>query len=310
MCTSMALPTPDGRHLFGRTLDLDTHFGERVVLTPRRFPLCFTDCYPQTHHYALLGMAAVAKGYPLYAEAMNEKGLCMAGLRFADHAAYAPRPREGWVNLAPRELIPYLLGHCATLPEARAALRDVCVVDVPVSEDMPAAPLHWHLADADPSHGGLIVEVTEEGMRLYDDPTDGMGVLTNAPPYPTQRRRLANSSAARGDVAELPGDYTSTSRFVRGAALRRLAVAGMGAVGEDHGGGDAAVAHFFRLLGAVSPPIGAVTTPDGGLHRTLYTCCMDTRLGVYRYTTEEEATVRRVSFGESDVGGDTLVFLS
>ena len=44
MCTSLALPSPDGTHLFGRTLDLDTHFGEAVTLTPRRYPFTFDGC--------------------------------------------------------------------------------------------------------------------------------------------------------------------------------------------------------------------------------------------------------------------------
>jgi hypothetical protein len=68
-----------------------------------------------------LGMAAVtdgpnASGYPLYAEAMNEKGLCMAGLRFAESAVYAPRPCAGFLNLAPWELIPYLLAPAPRWP--------------------------------------------------------------------------------------------------------------------------------------------------------------------------------------------------
>lgn len=41
-------------------------------------------------------MAHVADGYPLYYDAMNEKGLCMAGLNFVGNAAYAaPRGGEG-----------------------------------------------------------------------------------------------------------------------------------------------------------------------------------------------------------------------
>ena len=36
MCTSLALPAPNGAHLFGRTLDLDAHFGESVTLAPRQ----------------------------------------------------------------------------------------------------------------------------------------------------------------------------------------------------------------------------------------------------------------------------------
>ena len=321
MCTSLALPTPRGTNLFGRTLDLDTHFGESVTLTPRRYPFHFADCYPHTHHYALLGMATVmdspaAQGYPLYAEAMNEKGLCMAGLRFAENAVYADTPRGGWLNLAPWELIPYLLGTCATVEEARAALGDIWMVDKPFSDTVGTAPLHWHMVDADPTHGGLILEVTAAGMKIYRDRPDGAGVLANDPAYSEQMAALRACRAIRGDEPGLPGDYSSPSRFVRAATLRRwwmeqtalkaakeAAKDGADEAGKD-GGGDYAVAQFFRVLGAVSPTAGAVMTPEGRCHRTLYTCCMDTAAGAYLYHTEADPTIRKISFSAQDLNGE------
>lgn len=314
MCTSLTLPTADGRHLFGRTLDLDDHFGESVTLTPRRYSFSFADCYPHTHHYALLGMATVADGstaigYPLYAEAMNEKGLCMAGLRFARSAVYAQRPQAGLLNLAPWELIPYLLGTCATVDEVRAALGDVCIVDKPFSDKVGTAPLHWHVADADPSHGGLILEITADGMKLYSDEA---GTLTNDPSYPVQTAALESYRFARGDVPGLPGDYSSSSRFVRGATLRRWWLeAGMShsTEAEKDAAGKHGVAQFFSILGAVSPTAGAVMTPAGACHRTLYTCCMDTATGTYHYRPEGEVSVRAISFAEYDLNGETVMTL-
>ena len=314
MCTSLTLPSPDGTNLFGRTLDLDTHFGEAPTLTPRRYPFRFADCYPLTHHYALLGMATVmdgptASGYPLYAEAMNEKGLCMAGLRFKENAVYAPRPQVGHVNLAPWELIPYLLGTCATVAEARATLADICVVDKPFSDTVGTAPLHWHIADADPSHGGLIVEVTAQGMKLYDDRPDGVGVLTNDPPYPEQVAALRACKACRGDTPDLPGDYSSPSRFIRAALLRKWAIGDSLSpqpVGDDitQAAKASPQTQFFRILSAVSPMAGAVMTPEGRCHRTLYTCCMDTAAVAYLYHTEPDPTLRRISFSARDLNGE------
>lgn len=325
MCTSLTLPTPHDTNLFGRTLDLDDRFGESVTLTPRRYPFSFADCYPHTHHYALLGMAAVVNGYPLYAEAMNEKGLCMAGLRFAKCAVYAPRPEVGFLNLAPWELIPYLLGTCATVAEVHAALGDIRIVDKPFSDTVGTAPLHWHIADADPSHGGLILETTVEGMRIYEDSPDGAGVLTNDPPYPEQLAALDSCRVQRGDTPGLPGDYSSPSRFIRAAILRRWAVERMGtdtaspadppcsadpACPTDPtsgAGNNPDVARFFSLLAAVSPTPGAVMTPEGRCHRTLYTCCMDTATGVYHWRQEGDTEVRAVAFAECDLFGDTVV---
>ena len=308
MCTSLALPSPDGTHLFGRTLDLDTHFGEAVTLTPRRYPFTFDGCPPLPRHYALLGMATVAdnpaaRGYPLYAEAMNEAGLCMAGLRFSESAVYADPavPHDGKLTLAPWELIPYLLGQFSTLEEVRAALGEICVVDKPFSDTVGTAPLHWHMVDADPTHGGLILEVTAEGMGLYPDK---LGVLTNEPPYPAQ---LAFLQAAPD---RLPGGYDSTARFTRAATLRRWWLERGSTCGAGDGtpqGADYAVAQFFSLLGAVSPTAGTVMTKDGCCHRTLYTGCMDTAAGVYSYKTETDAAVRSVGFGECDLNGIKLL---
>ena len=314
MCTSLTLPTPDGTTLFGRTLDLDTHFGEVPSLTPRRYPFSFADCYPFTHHYALLGMATLmdgptASGYPLYAEAMNEKGLCMAGLRFKENAVYAPRPQVGHVNLAPWELIPYLLGTCATVAEARAALADICVVDKPFSDTVGTAPLHWHIADADPSHGGLIVEVTAEGMKLYDDRPDGVGVLANDPPYPEQVAALRACKARLGDTSDLPGDDSSPARFTRAACLRKWAIGDSlspQTLGDDisQAGKASPQTQFFRILSAVSPMAGAVMTSEGRCHRTLYTCCMDTAAGAYLYHTEADPTIRSISFSAQNLNGE------
>ena len=39
-------------------------------------------------HYAMIGMAHVAESYPLYYDAVNEKGLGMAGLNFVGNAVY------------------------------------------------------------------------------------------------------------------------------------------------------------------------------------------------------------------------------
>ena len=304
MCTSLSLPTRDGRHLFGRTLDLDAHFSETVTLTPRRYPFSFRDCYPLTRHYALLGMATTVEGYPLYAEAMNEKGLCMAGLRFAKSAVYAPAPCEGRINLAPWELIPYLLSTCATLDEARDALKDISIWDKPFSDAVGTAPLHWHMVDADPAHGGLILEITTSGMRIYPDEA---GVLSNEPPYPDQLNRLSALPYLRGDAVGLPGDYSSPSRFLRAATLRRWWMErGRDCTGEAEGGGDFALSQFFTVLGAVSPTAGAVMTSEGGCHRTLYTCCMDTERGTYHYRNEGEASVSSVSFCGLDLNGESL----
>lgn len=86
MCTSIAMNTED--FYFGRTMDIEYSFNEKVVFTPRNYPIAFRRNDTLRRHYAMLGMASVVEDYPLYAEAVNERGLCIAGLNFPDNAYY------------------------------------------------------------------------------------------------------------------------------------------------------------------------------------------------------------------------------
>lgn len=45
-------------------------------------------------HYAIIGMAYVIEDYPLYYDAINEKGLGIAGLNFVGNAVYHDEKKE------------------------------------------------------------------------------------------------------------------------------------------------------------------------------------------------------------------------
>ena len=107
----------------GRTLDYEFSYGEEITVMPRRYPLAFRHGGKTESHYAIIGMAHVADDYPLYYDAVNEKGLGMAGLNFVGNAVYA-EPEEGKQNVAQYEFIPWLLSQCATLDEARSRLSE------------------------------------------------------------------------------------------------------------------------------------------------------------------------------------------
>lgn len=291
MCTVIQL-----EGYFGRTLDYERSFEESAVLLPRRSPLRFLRQPTLKSHYAMMGMASVRSGTPLFYEAMNEKGLFIAGLLFAGEAAY---PQEG--TLAPFEIIPWILGQCADLKEARERLGSVTVADLPFAPDLPNSPLHWMIAD--PS-GAMVAEPTDTGLRLYDDP---VGVLTNSPSFPRQLDRLTEyrhltagpqhpqyaidlPHGGRGlGAIGLPGDFSSGSRFVRAAFLRvHLRPAGVGAM--------------FQMMGAVAVPPGCLRLPGGDAF-TRYTSCCDVRRGAYYYTTYSDPTPRKLQFSQYDLEG-------
>ena len=73
MCTAATYKTKG--FYFGRTLDYEFSYGEEITITPRNYPIPFRHMDTLVSHYAIIGMAHVADNYPLYYDAMNEKGV-------------------------------------------------------------------------------------------------------------------------------------------------------------------------------------------------------------------------------------------
>ncbi|HAP15842.1 MAG TPA: choloylglycine hydrolase, partial [Lactococcus sp.] len=118
----------------GRNFDYEISYNEVVAITPRNYILDFRKIENLNTHYAMIGIAAGIADYPLYYDAMNEKGLCMAGLNFAGYAYYNEY-EEGKENVSPFEFIPYILGQCTTVDEAKKLLNTINLVNINFSDD-------------------------------------------------------------------------------------------------------------------------------------------------------------------------------
>lgn len=292
--------------LCGRTLDYEFSYTEEVVISPRRMPLPMRHQPPLREHHALIGIAFLQEGFPLYYDAMNEHGLWGAGLAFEGNAHYCA-PRKGALNLASFELLPYLLGRCATLLELRPLLAGLNITNTPFSEALPPSPLHWIFADRS---GALVIESTKEGLQIYENP---IGVLTNNPPFPYHLARLSEFShlSSRAPAAPLfpaappfsrgtggiglPGDLSSSSRFIRAAFTNTLAVKGEGEADQ--------VRQAFRVLGSVAQVKGCVVLPKGEQEHTIYTACADLEKGIYYYTTHQQSRIIGIALFKEDLEG-------
>ncbi len=310
MCTAISFLQK--HHYFGRTLDYELSYGESVTITPRRFPFGFTGGELLQEHYAMIGMAMVSQDYPLYYDAVNEKGLCMAGLLFSGNACYhAPQP--GVENVASFEFIPWILSKCATLEDVRLRLHRVQLTDVAFSKALPPSPLHWIIAD---HTGAIVVESLRDGLHIHEDP---VGVLTNNPPFDYHMLHLAEYlqltdvspenvlyskvplqpySRGMGAVG-LPGDFSSASRFVRAVFAK-----GHMCAGETH---REEVVQFFHTLRTVEVPRGCVTLLNGKQVITVYTSCCDTKRGIYYYCTYENSAIFAVNMYAEDLTGSRFV---
>ncbi len=310
MCTAAAYKTKD--FYFGRTLDYDISYGEEIVITPRDYVFSLRKMGTMDHHYGMIGTAHVEQNVPLYYDAVNEKGLGMAGLNFVGNAVYG-KETEGKENVAVFELIPWILGQCGTVKEARNLLKRIHLTDTPFSRHLPTAQLHWILADREEA---ITLECVREGLRIYDNPA---GVLTNNPPFDQQlfclnnymqlsvkepqnhfSDKLSLHSYGRGMGAlGLPGDLSSQSRFVRASFVKLNAVSGDSETES--------VSQFFHILGSVEQPRGCCETEEGRYEMTIYTSCCNADKGIYYYTTYENHQITAVHMHRENLDSTDLV---
>jgi len=310
MCTAATYKTKD--FYFGRTLDYEFSYGDEITITPRNYPFRFRNMGIMTKHYAMIGMAHVEEEYPLYYEAINEKGLGMAGLNFVGNADYKnPAPDKD--NLAQFEFIPWILAQCATVKEARGLLEKINLTNTSFHEKLPTAQLHWIIADRKEA---VTVESVRDGVKVYDNP---MGILTNNPPFEEQMFQLNNFMSlspkeprnnfcdklqlyaySRGMGAlGLPGDLSSQSRFVRASFVKMNSVSGDS---ESE-----SVSQFFHILGSVDQQRGCCVLNDGKYEITIYTCCCNADKGIYYYTTYDNHQITAVDMHKENLDDIGLV---
>ncbi len=285
MCTAIRMKT---QHTYcGRNLDLSYSYDEEVVILPRRFELSFRAVPSLATHFAMVGTAFVPDETPLYYDAVNERGLMMIALNFPKEARYtAPTGQE---EIAPFEVIPFVLSQCDSVKDATALLATVRIAAVDYSAPYPTTPLHWFLAD---EHEAAAVEPTEEGLVITANP---MNVLTNSPSFDEQAAHLV---AFEKEELPLPGDWSSTSRFVRAAVVTAQSVCEKDAASS--------VSQMFHLLSAVAVPRGAKRDESGRCVETVYSACCDISTGEYYYQTYDGGRYA-VSLFCKGMGSETLL---
>ncbi len=313
MCTAINFKTKD--HYFGRNLDLEYTYQETVTVTPRNYPFHFRMAGTIESHYAMIGMAYVVEGYPLYYDATNEAGISAAGLMFAENAYY-PAPAEGKDNIPPFEFIPWLLAQCKDMQDVRKLLDRVNLANISFSEELPLTPMHWMISYKEES---VVVESMQDGLHVHENP---VGVLTNNPPFPIQLWNLSNymgmtkevpvnrfseklslASYSKGMGAlGLPGDLSSASRFVRAAFVLHNSLC-------DDSEAES-VGQFFHILTAVEQQRGCVRVKGEEYEVTAYSCCCNADKGIYYYATYGNRQISAVDMKKENLEGKEVISYS
>lgn len=314
MCTALSLRTKEGNYLFGRNMDLEYNFNQSVYLVPRKFRyknVVTDDSY--SLKYAVIGMASLIDNFPLFADGMNEKGLACAGLNFPGYAHYEENAVEGKVNLAPHDIIPWILGNFENTNDVKKAFENVEIVGKTINPQVALATLHWIVSDKNGET--IVIEKTKEGLKVYDN---NVSVLTNSPTfdwhttnirqyirctdkYPEDetwvKDKLTPLSRGYGGLG-IPGDFSSTSRFVRIAFLRSRA--------KEVEPGFKGISDFFHMLNDVAVPNYAVLTESNIYDITQYTACMCQSSGIYYYNTYNNRRINAVDMNKENLDGSEI----
>ncbi len=310
MCTAITYNTEN--HYFGRNFDLEYSYKETVTITPRNYNFKFRKVKDINKHYAIIGMAYVAEDYPLYYDAINEKGLGMAGLNFPGNADYKEE-KEDKDNIAPFEFIPYVLSQCSNIKEVKNLLDNINIELINFSNELPASPLHWIIADKESS---ITVESVKDGLKVYDNP---VGVLTNNPTFDIQMFNLNNymslsieapannfsnrinlETYSRGMGAlGLPGDLSSASRFVKATFTKMNSISG-NTESES-------ISQFFHILGSVYQQRGCVHMGEDKYEITIYSSCCNMDKGIYYYKTYENSQITGIDMHKENLEGNELI---
>ena len=193
MCTGIRFSDDEGNMYLARNLDWSTRYGERVVVTPKGFPLPYSFLADAKAEHAVIGMAVALDNYPLYFDCGNDAGLGVAGLNFPGFAEYSKGPVDGKTNIAASEFPVWVAANFSTVDEVEAALADANIVAKPVGDRLGVSMLHWIVGDGARS---IVIEQMADGLHVMDNPVD---TLANQPEFSWHMTNLRTYITATGD---------------------------------------------------------------------------------------------------------------
>ena len=314
MCTAVSYKNS----LFGRTLDYHKSFGEEILITPREI-MCFGEA---KNRYAMIGVGVLAKNMPLYFDGMNEFGLFCAALNFSGFSHYGNLEGKK-AGISSSHLVGFLLGFCKSVEEVKDALSNLGITADGPSEGIEPTPLHWIACD---KRGCIVIEPTKGGLKIRDNP---FGVLTNAPDFAFQSIRMADFASLSPRTAQdnltdgaappyshgmgaigLPGDFSSTSRFVKAAFVRKniRPISDFDPdLAKEKNAEISQVRDFFRLMNSVSLPYGCSFGDDNLPMLTLYTVCADPEELNYYFTDYTGNTICLARLREMHINSKNII---
>lgn len=302
MCTAINFVNQQGENVFGRTMDFHFIIDPQLAVFPAGCEWenmrgqTFADCY------GVAGINRHVKNLYVLFDGVNETGLAGGALYFKGYANF-PAPSESCSKkeIPALDFLHYALGQCSNLKELKELLHHLLIVGIRDKVTNSVAPMHWIFTDL--SGSSIVIEQTDTGMNVYDNP---VGVLTNSPDFPWQMTNLRNyTQITTGQTEEadwdgfivdpvgqaagtnaLPGGYTPPARFVR-TAFQKLHMVKPEKMKDSINAG-------FHILENVTIPKGVVKTANGTFDYTQYTVMIDLQKKEYYFKTYDNPQMIKV----------------
>lgn len=330
-CTSFALKSPDGSYVYARTAEFGRPLDETVIFIPRNHQ--FKGAGPDgvagsglnwSSKYAILGVNIFHKEVVL--DGMNEKGLSGGILNLPNSAVYQnPTGADAKNSIAGYQMLMWALSNFATVEEVKTALPKIFVNGSALQGWNGTPKVHLTLHDM--SGKSIVVEYLEGKLVITDNP---IGVMTNDPPMSWQLTNIGNyinlttveklpitvngvkfSPPSSGSgLHGLPGDFLSSSRFVRAFVY----VVGA----EKYASNQPQVKLAWHLINMFDIPPGTVEIPAGdpyaggvsGWEYTQDSMVADPKNQTYYIRNFSSVNIKKVSFKDFNLNSKDVKMIS
>lgn len=332
MCTSFLLKSNDGGAVYGRSMEFGMPLNSQLMISPRGYTFQGIGVDGKagtglnwTSKYAVAGMNVL--GLPTYVDGMNEKGLVGGLLNAPFTAQYQDVSQADSANsINSSQILLFALTNFATVEEVKAGFEKIFVNRSTVAEyKNQTPPMRVPLHDA--KGNSIVIEYIKGQLVITDNPTH---VCTNDPVIAEQFNNIGNyanltnieqnplvingttyqSPSSGNGMRGLPGDYLSTSRFIRALFLSKSVPTSYNT--------EKMVNAAWHITGSFDIPPGAITltadNPYGGgvdgIEISEWIIVADAKNMIYNVKMFETTNVYAFDLKKIDVNADKLNFIA
>lgn len=306
MCTSIFTKTDNGDYILSRTMDYSIPLDANPIYIPRDYEWqTGVNNKSFKTDYAFIGAGRLLGDNYFVADGVNEKGISVAELYLPGEVDYQEEDTKK-INLAPHEVILWLLGNISSIDELTHKISQLNIVGLEAPMLNIVTPLHWIITDDEGSC--VVIEPTEKELKIKQNP---IGVMTNPPLLEWHIENLRNYLNVRPKQFDpiqffdytakpfsqgtgtlgLPGGYTPPERFIRAAFFKKFIEP---AKNEMEG-----INNAYQILNTVKIPKGIVVTQDGREDYTLYTGSMVNNSRTYYFSSYENHQICKLVLNDA-----------